>query len=103
MPHGQHRPGNAATPQAVDSRARRVLTPLVTVAGLLVVWELVVDTGVIPNFLLPTPIQVVEALVGDVSLIAAHAATTLVETAIGLLVGVALGFAIAVLDRKSVV
>ena len=36
----------------------------------------------------------------DISLIVGHAATTLVETAIGLLIGVALGFAIAVLmDR----
>lgn len=79
---------------------RRVLTPLLTVVGLLVVWELVVDLGVIPNFLLPTPVQVVQALVSDISLIVGHAATTLVETAIGLLIGVALGFAIAVLmDR----
>ena len=79
---------------------RRVLTPLLTVVGLLVVWELVVDLGIIPNFLLPTPVQVVQALVSDFSLIVGHAATTLVETAIGLLIGVALGFAIAVLmDR----
>ena len=77
-----------------------MLTPLLTVAGLLVVWELVVDLGIIPNFLLPTPVQVVQALVSDFSLIVSHAATTLVETAIGLLIGVALGFAIAVLmDR----
>lgn len=79
---------------------RRILTPLLTVLGLLVVWELVVDLGIIPNFLLPTPVQVVQALVNDISLIVGHAATTLVETAIGLLIGVALGFAIAVLmDR----
>ena len=77
-----------------------MLTPLFTVVGLLVVWELVVDLGIIPNFLLPTPIQVVQALVADIALILGHAATTLVETAIGLLIGVALGFAIAVLmDR----
>ena len=65
---------------------RRVLTPLLTVVGLLVVWELVVDLGIIPNFLLPTPVQVVQALVSDFSLIVGHAATTLVETAIGLLI-----------------
>ena len=93
-------PHAAAAPRAGVSRARRVLTPLFTVVGLLVVWELVVDLGLIPNFLLPTPIQVVQALVADISLIVGHAATTLVETAIGLLIGVALGFAIAVLmDR----
>ena len=86
----QDTPRNAAAPRAGASRARRVLTPLLTVAGLLVVWELVVDLGIIPNFLLPTPVQVVQALVSDFSLIVSHAATTLVETAIGLLIGVAL-------------
>ena len=91
---------SAAAPRTGASHARRVLTPLLTVVGLLVVWELVVDLGLIPNFLLPTPVQVVQALVNDISLIVGHAATTLVETAIGLLIGVALGFAIAVLmDR----
>lgn len=91
---------SAAAPRTGASHARRVLTTLLTVVGLLVVWELVVDLGLIPNFLLPTPVQVVQALVNDISLIVGHAATTLVETAIGLLIGVALGFAIAVLmDR----
>ena len=108
MSRQQDTPRNAAepassaapVPRAGASRMRRVLTPLLTVAGLLVVWELVVDLGIIPNFLLPTPVQVVQALVSDISLIVGHAATTLVETAIGLLIGVALGFAIAVLmDR----
>ena len=108
MSRQQHTSSNASAAPASSapalragaSRARRVLTPLLTVVGLLVVWELVVDLGIIPNFLLPTPVQVVQALVGDISLIVGHAATTLVETAIGLLIGVALGFAIAVLmDR----
>lgn len=91
-------PHAAPAPRSGASHARRVITPLLTVVGLLVVWELAVDLGVIPNFLLPTPVQV--ALVNDISLIVGHAATTLVETAIGLLIGVALGFAIAVLmDR----
>lgn len=85
---------------ALSSRARRVLTPALTIVGLLAVWEAVVDLGIVPNFLLPTPVQVVMALVEDAPLIAGHCAVTLAEAAAGLALGVALGFAFAVLmDR----
>ena len=82
------------------SHARRVAVPAITVAVLLVVWEAVVRLGIVPNFLLPSPTQVVAALVGDSSLLAAHAGTTLVESALGLVIGVVVGFVAAVLmDR----
>lgn len=82
------------------SRARRVITPLVTIAALLALWQAVVTVGIVPNFLLPTPVQVVEALAQDAALLAGHCVTTLAEAAAGLAAGVALGFAFAVLmDR----
>ena len=87
----------ASRPHATTSRARRVLTPLVTVAALLLAWQGAVMVGLVPNFLLPTPVQVVQALVGDAPLIVSHAATTLLEAAVGLSIGVLLGFVCAVL------
>lgn len=82
------------------TRARRVLTPLLTVMALLVLWQAVVGVGFVPNFLLPTPVQVVQSLVEDAPLLAGHCATTLAEAAVGLAAGVALGFVFAVLmDR----
>lgn len=82
------------------SRARRILTPVVALLALLVAWEAVVDLGLVPNFLLPTPVQVAGALVGDAALLSGHLLTTLAEAVLGLAVGVALGFAFAVLmDR----
>lgn len=85
---------------ALSSRTRRVLTPALTIAALLAVWEAVVDLGIVPNFLLPTPVQVVAALVQDAPLIAGHCVVTLAEAAAGLAAGVALGFVFAVLmDR----
>ena len=84
----------------VPARTRRILAPLVAVVALLVIWEGVVDLGVVPNFLLPTPVQVVAALVEDAPLLAGHLLTTLAEAAAGLAAGVALGFVFAVLmDR----
>lgn len=85
---------------AGSSRARRVLLPIVAVAALLGLWQAAVATGLVPNFLLPTPVQVAEALVADAPLLLEHLGTTLLEAAVGLAAGVALGFAFAVLmDR----
>ena len=50
--------------------------------------------------MLPSPVQVVAALVGDLPLLCQHLLWTLAEAALGLAIGVAVGFAFAVLmDR----
>lgn len=83
---------------------RKILAPALTVAALLVVWQLAVDLGFVANYLLPTPLQVASALVEDAGLLAGHTATTLVEAAAGLGIGVALGFVLAVaMDRFELV
>lgn len=90
----------ASASRTEPTRARRIVVPLLTVAVLLVVWELVVRLGFVPNFLLPSPTQVVSALVSDAGLLASHAGTTIIEAALGLVIGVAVGFVAAVLmDR----
>ncbi|MBE6479580.1 MAG: ABC transporter permease [Olsenella sp.] len=84
--------------------ARTVLVPALTIAGLLVVWQLACSLGLVPAFLLPSPAAVVSALAKDALLIAQHSATTLVEAALGLAIGVATGFVFALLmDRFEVV
>ena len=84
-------------------RASRVLARAaapVTLVLLVLAWQLVCDAGLVPSFLLPSPVRVIRALVGDWPLLASHAQTTLAETGIGLAVGIALGFAAAVaMDR----
>lgn len=94
----------ATRPIAEPSKTRAVGIPALTVAILLVAWELVVRCGIVPNFLLPSPTQVVAALVADAPLLAAHAGTTIAESALGLAIGVAVGFVAAVLmDRFETV
>ena len=79
---------------------KRVVVPAVALACALVVWELACRSSLVPAFLLPAPTQVVSALIDDAALIASHSLTTLAEAAAGLAIGVALGFAAAVLmDR----
>ena len=92
---GEARPAPHGT-----GRARRVAIPLVTTLAILVAWQLLVVCGIVPNFMLPTPTQVMAALVGDFPLLVSNSATTLAESALGLVIGCAVGFAFAVLmDR----
>ena len=84
----------------MSQRTKRILIPALTVAALLLVWQAACDLGLVPRFLLPSPTDVVAALVKDATLIWEHSLTTLLESIIGLAVGVALGFVAAVLmDR----
>ena len=79
---------------------RRIVAPTVTVVALLVIWQLVSMLGLVPNFMLPGPIDVVKALADDAALLCSHMATTLAEAAIGLLLGIVVGIAFAVLMDK---
>ena len=61
---------------ASSTKTRKWLVPTITVAVLLVVWELVVRLGLVPNFLLPSPTQTLVALVEDFPELVRHAGTT---------------------------
>ena len=88
----------AACPQA------RWVAPVLTVAALLVLWQLVCMAGLVPTYLLPSPVQVVQALVADLPLLVSHSGVTIAEALLGLVLGVAVGFVVAVLmDRFEAV
>ena len=81
----------------MGKEAKSTVVGAAGIVVLLVVWELLVRMGAVPNYLLPSPTQIVEALVEDAPLMAQHAMWTLLEAMIGLLIGVAVGFVFAVL------
>ena len=92
-------PRRAARPGVLASAAAPV-----TVVALVCIWQLVCSLGLVPSFLLPSPVAVVQALVGDWQLLAGHAVTSLAEAALGLGAGIALGFGAAVvMDRFELV
>lgn len=67
---------------------------------ILIIWQLLSFTEVIPKYMLPSPIDVVRAFILDFPLLMHHAKITLVEAFFGLCLGVLLGFIVAVLmDR----
>lgn len=80
--------------------SKKVVAPACAVVALLAVWQGACSLGLVPNFMLPSPVQVVTALVADFPLLLSHMWTTLSEAALGLVIGVAVGFVFAVLMDK---
>jgi len=79
------------------------ISPLLAIAIILAVWQTLSGTGVVPKFMLPSPLDVVMAFIKDFSLLMEHARTTLLEAFYGLSFGILLGFVFAVImDRFDI-
>jgi ABC-type nitrate/sulfonate/bicarbonate transport system permease component len=55
------------------------------------------ESGKIPSFMMPSPVDVIDAFKMDFPLLMQHAKTTLLEAFMGLSIGVMIGFIVAVL------
>ena len=74
--------------------------PAISLLVLGCLWLFVSEGEIVPAYMLPSPIDVVRAFVADFSVLMSHMAVTLQEAIYGLLIGMGLGFVIAVLmDR----
>lgn len=74
--------------------------PVLAVVIILAVWQTASGTGMIPKFMLPSPLDVVKAFIADFPLLMSHAKVTLLEAFVGLAFGVLIGFVMAALmDR----
>ena len=87
-------------------RSENITRKLPAAAALLLivlVWELICVTGAVPSYMLPSPVDVVKAFFGDFPNLMFHAATTLQETAWGLLAGIILAVGAATaMDRFTI-
>ena len=81
----------------IRTDSRSVLPALCAVALLLIFWQGLCMTGLVPAYMLPSPLDVVGALVKERALLWEHSVITLKEAAIGLVVGVVIGVAFAAL------
>ena len=72
-------------------------------AVILLGWEVVILSVIVPSYMLPSPVAVLTALFGDLPTILFHAKFTLLESFYGLLIGIALAFVFAtMMDRFRV-
>lgn len=76
---------------------REQLPALCAVAALLLLWQLLCWSGLVPAYMLPSPGQVLRALAEDRALLWGHAVITLKESILGLALGVLLGVGFAAL------
>jgi len=70
-------------------------------AGLIVIWQLVVSLTDVPRFILPSPYLVAVSFIENFGLIAEHTLITLSEIMFGLAIGIALGMITALLFEIS--
>lgn len=75
----------------------RVLPPLVTVAALLVIWQVVTVVREVPPLVLPPPTMIVEGIVAEFPRLLSNAGYTLSVLGLGYAVGVSIGLLLAVL------
>jgi len=76
---------------------KRNIPSILAVATLLLVWQLICMLGLMPSYMLPSPIKVLEAFVDELPLLWENSLITLQEAFVGLLLGVGVGFLTAVL------
>ncbi|MCL5057280.1 MAG: ABC transporter permease [Actinobacteria bacterium] len=90
--------------QSAGSKIILKVLPYLSLLSVLAIWELVVDTGVVPNTLLATPIQVIELFFyklthadPDGSVLLIHALTSIGEALTGYVLALAIGIPLGLL------
>ena len=79
---------------------RNKLLPLGTFCLILLIWWLISVTGLVPSYMLPSPLAVAQAFVKDFPNLLTHAVVSVQEAIYGLIIGIALAFVIATaMDR----
>lgn len=82
---------------------RRVLLPLLVIAGLVLVWDIVIRVFSVPDYVVPTPAAVGQALVKERARLLDNAMPTVVESVGGFALGnlVAIAAALAFVHSKA--
>ena len=76
---------------------KRSIPSITAVVLLLLLWQTVCAVGVIPSYMLPSPLDVLRAFISEFPQLFENSLITLEEAFVGLFLGVSVGFAAAVL------
>ena len=80
---------------------RQIISRYALVIGFVLVWQMVISAGLIPDYLLPSPVQIVQAFVDDLPLLMHHARYTLVTAFLGTTIGLVLAFVLSIMMDMS--
>ena len=79
-----------------------ILIPVGTILAILILWQVACMAGWLPEYMLPSPMDVVRAFIDDFPLLMSHAGTTLYEAFAGLGIAIVLALVLsALMDRFS--
>ncbi|BBH23277.1 ABC transporter permease [Paenibacillus baekrokdamisoli] len=73
------------------------LYPILTLLFVVVLWQLIVTLGHVPLYILPSPLDTVDAFIGDFGAIAGHVGITMYESMLGFTLSIALAFILGIL------
>ncbi len=97
---GAAAPGEASG-RRLPERLARVLIPVVMLAALIGIWQAYVTAWAVPHYILPSPVRVAEALVGDWPILSGALLVTLKITFTALFLALVGGLALAILLVQS--
>ena len=75
----------------------KVVTPIAFIGLFFLIWQIICWSGAVPKVLLPSPEDTFKAFITENALIMKHTGTTLLEAVVGLMLGMVVGFLIALL------
>ena len=70
--------------------------PIVPIAMIIALWQFLSVSGIIPGYMLPSPMRVIKAFITDFSLLMYHLCYTLMEAVTGLALAVTASFLLAI-------
>ncbi len=73
------------------------LVPALFLIGLLIIWELACKIFSIPLYVLPSPVQVIQSLISESAILSHHAAVTVMEAAVGIILSLILAIVLGIL------
>jgi ABC-type nitrate/sulfonate/bicarbonate transport system permease component len=82
-------------PQSIIKQ--RNFLPLIPVFAVLLMWQILSTSGIVPPFLLPSPLRVINVFITDFHLLMRHLSFTLFEAMVGLFLAVTAAFILAVI------
>ena len=73
------------------------LLPFIPIAALLLIWQILSMSKIIPPYMLPSPLRVIEVFIADFPLLMKHLLYTLMEAMIGLSIAIITAFILAII------
>jgi NitT/TauT family transport system permease protein len=81
------RPARAALLSAAREAAVAILPPVLLLAGLVMLWEVLAERGIIPRFILPSPAAIAHEIEANSAVLIKHALATIQEALLGFAIG----------------